>query len=181
MSSIEQRAEGSESEKKVVCEYRKTIEKELQDICNDVLELLDKYLIPSATSPENKVFYLKMKGDYYRYLSEIDPEHNKDNVTNAEGAYKSAFDISTEMQATNPIRLGLALNFSVFYYEILNSPDDACNLAKTALDKAIAELDTNNDDTADATLIMQLLKDNLTLWTSDNNRADEGKTGDGEK
>ena len=35
-----------------------------------------------------------------------------------------------ELASTHPIRLGLALNFSVFYYEILNSPDRACSLAK---------------------------------------------------
>lgn len=67
-----------------------------------------------------------------------------------------------------PYRLGLALNFSVFYYEILNSPERACRLAKAAFDDAIAELDTLSEDSyKDSTLIMQLLRDNLTLWTSD--------------
>ena len=68
------------------------------------------------------------------------------------------------MQPTHPIRLGLALNFSVFYYEILNSPERACHLAKQAFDDAIAELDSLNEDSyKDSTLIMQLLRDNLTV------------------
>ena len=74
----------------------------------------------------------------------------------------------TECPSKYPIRLGLALNFSVFYYEILNSPDRACRLAKAAFDDAIAELDTLSEESyKDSTLIMQLLRDNLTLWTSD--------------
>lgn len=73
-----------------------------------------------------------------------------------------------QLAPTNPIRLGLALNFSVFYYEVMNSPERACNLAKQAFDDAIAELDTLTEDSyKDSTLIMQLLRDNLTLWTSD--------------
>jgi len=92
-------------------------------------------------------------------------------------SYQEAFDIAkSKMQPTHPIRLGLALNFSVFYYEILNSPDRACHLAKQAFDDAIAELDTLNEDSyKDSTLIMQLLRDNLTLWTSDT--AGEGDDG----
>lgn len=84
-------------------------------------------------------------------------------------AYKAASDVAvTELPPTHPIRLGLALNFSVFYYEILNSPDRACHLAKQAFDDAIAELDTLSEESyKDSTLIMQLLRDNLTLWTSD--------------
>jgi len=55
----------------------------------------------------------------------------------------------------------------VFYYEILNSPDRACHLAKQAFDDAIAELDSLSEESyRDSTLIMQLLRDNLTLWTS---------------
>lgn len=67
------------------------------------------------------------------------------------------------------------MNFSVFYYEILNSPDRACHLAKQAFDDAIAELDSLSEESyRDSTLIMQLLRDNLTLWTSsDGNDADE--------
>jgi len=84
-------------------------------------------------------------------------------------AYKAASDIATgELPPTHPIRLGLALNFSVFYYEILNAPDRACQLAKSAFDDAIAELDSLSEESyRDSTLIMQLLRDNLTLWTTD--------------
>uniref|UniRef100_A0A2A4K754 14-3-3 domain-containing protein n=1 Tax=Heliothis virescens TaxID=7102 RepID=A0A2A4K754_HELVI len=90
-------------------------------------------------------------------------------VEDSQKAYQEAFDIAkAKMQPTHPIRLGLALNFSVFYYEIINSPARACHLAKQAFDDAIAELDTLNEDSyKDSTLIMQLLRDNLTLWTSD--------------
>lgn len=110
------------------------------------------------------------KGDYYRYLAEFATgSDRKEGAENSLVAYKAATDIAAvELQPTHPIRLGLALNFSVFYYEILNSPERACKLAKTAFDEAIAELDTLSEDSyKDSTLIMQLLRDNLTLWTSD--------------
>ncbi|KAM9344314.1 14-3-3 protein beta/alpha-1 [Pholidichthys leucotaenia] len=182
ISSIEQKTEGNDKKQQMAREYREKIECELDSICKDVLELLEKFLIPIASSPESKVFYLKMKGDYYRYLSEVAcGDSKKATVDKSQEAYQNAFDISTkEMQPTHPIRLGLALNFSVFYYEILNKPDKACNLAKAAFDEAIAELDTLNEDSyKDSTLIMQLLRDNLTLWTSET-QGDEGEAGEGE-
>merc|ERR1711872_711675 len=170
ISSIEQKTEGSERKQQMAKEYREKVEKELRDICNDVLALLDKFLIAKASNAESKVFYLKMKGDYYRYLAEVALGDAKTAVTeDSKRSYQEAFDISkAKMQPTHPIRLGLALNFSVFYYEILNSPDRACHLAKQAFDDAIAELDTLSEESyKDSTLIMQLLRDNLTLWTSD--------------
>lgn len=170
ISSIEQKTEGSERKQQMAKEYREKVESELRDICKDVLELLDQYLIPKASNAESKVFYLKMKGDYYRYLAEVAVGDSRTSVVDdSQKAYQDAYDISkAKMQPTHPIRLGLALNFSVFYYEILNSPEKACQLAKTAFDDAIAELDTLNEDSyKDSTLIMQLLRDNLTLWTSD--------------
>jgi 14-3-3 protein epsilon len=110
------------------------------------------------------------KGDYHRYLAEFATgEERKSAAERSLCAYKEASDIATrELPPTHPIRLGLALNFSVFYYEILISPDLACRLAKAAFDDAIAELDTLSEESyKDSTLIMQLLRDNLTLWTTD--------------
>jgi len=182
ISSIESKTDGSERKQAMAREYRTKVENELSDICNDVLALLDKYLIPKASNPESKVFYLKMKGDYYRYLAEVaSVSGDRTGVTEASmTAYKEAFDIAKkEMQPTHPIRLGLALNYSVFYYEITNSPDRACHLAKQAFDEAIAELDQLQEDSyKDSTLIMQLLRDNLTLWTSDT-QGDDNEQGDG--
>ncbi|ESO12112.1 hypothetical protein HELRODRAFT_153934 [Helobdella robusta] len=161
-------------------QYRHKVEKELKEICNDVLDVLHKHLIPSASSGESKVFYNKMKGDYYRYLAEFATESDRTEAAeNSLVAYKAASDIATsDLATTHPIRLGLALNFSVFYYEILNSPDRACQLAKKAFDDAIAELDTLSEESyKDSTLIMQLLRDNLTLWTSDMQGDEDKKDG----
>jgi len=180
ISSIEQKEENKGSEEKVdmIRKYRNTVEDELKDICGDILQVLDKHLIPAATQGESKVFYYKMKGDYHRYLAEFATGNDrKEAAENSLVAYKAASDIAmTELTPTHPIRLGLALNFSVFYYEILNSPDSACRLAKAAFDDAIAELDTLNEESyKDSTLIMQLLRDNLTLWTSDMQGEGEGE------
>lgn len=172
ISSIEQKEEnkGNDSHVQKIKQYRDKVEKELKDVCSDILDVLDKHLIPAASTSESKVFYYKMKGDYFRYLAEFATgDDRKEAAENSLTAYKAAsYTANTDLPPTHPIRLGLALNFSVFYYEILNSPDRACHLAKQAFDDAIAELDTLSEDSyKDSTLIMQLLRDNLTLWTSD--------------
>ena len=97
--------------------------------------LLDNHLIPATErsgNSESHVFYLKMKGDYYRYLAEVATgEQLDDYKEKASASYKDAQEASEQnMPTTHPIRLGLALNFSVFYYEILNDPEKACTLAK---------------------------------------------------
>ena len=172
ISSIEQKEEsrGNDDHVALIRDYRSKIETELSNICDGILKLLDSRLIPSACAGDSKVFYLKMKGDYHRYLAEFKTgAERKEAAESTLSAYKAAQDIANaELAPTHPIRLGLALNFSVFYYEILNSPDRACSLAKQAFDEAIAELDTLGEESyKDSTLIMQLLRDNLTLWTSD--------------
>lgn len=170
VSSIEQKeeAKGNESQVALIRDYRAKIETELTKICEDILGVLNDHLIGSAQTGESKVFYYKMKGDYHRYLAEFAVgEKRKKAADLSLEAYKAASDVAvTELPPTHPIRLGLALNFSVFYYEILNSPDRACHLAKQAFDDAVADLETLSEDSyKDSTLIMQLLRDNLTLWT----------------
>ncbi|KAK6921921.1 14-3-3 domain, partial [Dillenia turbinata] len=172
MSSIEQKEEskGNESNVKLIKGYCQKVEDELSKICGDILNIIDKHLIPSSGSHEATVFYYKMKGDYYRYLAEFKTDQErKEAAEQSLKGYEAASAIAnSELPSTHPIRLGLALNFSVFYYEIMNSPERACHLAKQAFDEAIAELDTLSEESyKDSTLIMQLLRDNLTLWTSD--------------
>lgn len=215
LSSIEVKKskEGSNKEE-LPRKYREKIEDELCTVCKEVLNLLKDYLLPAADESaktafqksddislfvESKVFYLKMQGDYYRYLAEVAHDERELHAKSSEDAYDAAFRTACNgialdddqqvvtcstpgtglMKPTHPIRLGLALNFSVFYYEIKNKHTKACELAKDAFDKAIAELDTLNEDSyKDSTLIMQLLRDNLTLWTSDNTANDSAGSGD---
>ncbi|KAJ8424671.1 hypothetical protein Cgig2_014143 [Carnegiea gigantea] len=172
ISSIEQKEASRRNDVHVhlVKTYQRKVESELSELCASLLKLLDSHLLPSATSGESRVFYLKMKGDYHRYLAEFMVGDDRKKATeDSLLAYKTAQDIAVaDLAPTHPIRLGLALNFSVFYYEILNSTEKACIMAKQAFDEAVTELDTLGEETyKDSTLIMQLLRDNLTLWTSD--------------
>jgi len=159
----------------LVVTYKKQVEHELDTICKDVLDLLSSVLVPYSKDKGNEaeVFYLKMTGDYYRYLAEFVADKGYD-LQSAE-KYQAALQVAEKtLPPTHPIRLGLALNYSVCHYEVLKKPKEACELAKRAFDEAISKLDQLDEASyKDSTLIMQLLRDNLTLWTSDQN-ADGG-------
>jgi len=167
----------------ILTKYQKQVESELDKICQEVLQILKQLSVQNNVKLEEEnddttqnelnecqVFYLKMIGDYYRYLTEAfkDNEEYKENCSKN---YAEAMELAKKtLEPTHPTRLGLALNFSVCYYEILSQKDEACKLAKTAFDEAIEKLDSLNDASyKDSTLIMQLLRDNLTIW----NQADE--------
>lgn len=183
ISSIENKAaekgDGQGLAASLAKDYREEIEKELEDRCGEVLELISDHLLKTVAETQNpveaKVFYLKMKGDYYRYLVEVTTGEKRDGLAKqSKDAYSSATDEANELPSTHPIKLGLALNFSVFHYEIMNDGNLACELAKKAFDDAIAELDHLKEDSyKDSTLIMQLLRDNLTLWTSETDQGND--------
>lgn len=155
----------------IIKEARFKVEAELDKICTDILYLLDNYLLNKANlDAESSVFYYKMKGDYYRYICEYSVDQkNAESVELARQAYVDAENIAFEnLSCTHPIRLGLVLNYSVFLYEIIGSIKNAIEEAKNAFEAALVEFDQVNEDTyKDSTLIMQLLRDNMTLWTSD--------------
>nr|CAD1843244.1 unnamed protein product [Ananas comosus var. bracteatus] len=187
LSSIEQKeeAKGNEQHVRKIKEYRQKVESELSNICDDIMTVIDEHLIPSSTAVESSVFYYKMKGDYYRYMAEFKTGTERKEA--AEQSLKAYEHGRGRSLSHTPNQIGFGFEFSVFYYEIMNSPERACHLAKQAFDEAISELDTLSEESyKDSTLIMQLLRDNLTLWTSDipedgeEARESTGKTGGAE-
>lgn len=110
------------------------------------------------------------KGDYCRYLTEVaGGDGKREAAEQSLKAYQMACSVAREqLPPTHPVRLGLALNFSVFYYEVLGSPERACTMAKTAFDAAAGDLSRlEGESYKDTTLIMQLLRDNHKLWAAD--------------
>merc|ERR1712232_864787 len=133
-----EKTKGDEENAKFAKEYCGKVEKELDSICGTILELLNGNLLAKASSDESKVFYHKMKADYYRYIAEFKTDDKKKEAAeNARKAYDDASNIaSAGLPVTHPIRLGLALNFSVFQYEVLGNPEEACKMARTAFENA---------------------------------------------
>ena len=152
-------------------EYKVKVQKELEDLCNKINATIDSSLLPKATTDEAKVFYHKMKGDYYRYIAEnIDGDLKKKYSDLRLASYNAALEASKGIDYKNPIKLGLALNLSVFYYEVVSNRDEACKLAKETLDKskeALQGVDEEEDEVKDAMSIVNLLQENLEMWNAE--------------
>ena len=152
-------------------EYKKKVQDELTKTCKAVLATTDAELLKKAEDDEAKVFYAKMKGDYNRYIAEYAEGSLKKEVSDgALAAYNQANDFAKSLKVLNPIKLGLSLNFSVFYYEVMNDHKKAIEIAKSAVDEAEKELpniDEDADENRDTVSIFNLLKENLDMWTSE--------------
>ena len=151
--------------------YKEKVEAELRSYCREILRIIDSELIPKTESNEGKVFFIKMKGDYYRYICEFALGQYKDESSkNAQECYQQALNIAEEsLDSTHPSRIGLALNYSVFNYEILGQHEDAIKIAQKAFDQGIENLENLTDEQAykESTMILQLLRDNISLWNSE--------------
>jgi len=154
--------------------YKTKIEDELTKDCQNIIDIIKSDAMKKQGDTEGKAFFLKMIGDYYRYMAE---SAKGDKLAQAkDGAlanYKEADTVAKELQACNPIKLGLALNFSVFYYEVMQDSKMACQLAETSLQEAMGKIDDVDEETfRDAKSIIELLKENLTLWKEEEEGGD---------
>ena len=181
---VQNQPNANPEELQMIREHRKLIEQEIEALCNEVLKVVDEILLPNSHSAINKVFFHKMKADYLRYLLEIQSGDVRKDVTTAKAleSYSTASSVaSTDLKASDPVRLGVALNFSVFYHEILHSYELACDIAKKAFDAALIDLNSTADDwNKETTTIMHLIKENLTLWMSTDIDPNEYDQGEGE-
>ena len=126
--------------------------------------MINTKVLNKDTESEAKAFFVKMVGDYYRYIAENAKDAKLEEVKQkALKAYEDANGIT--LPPCNPIKLGLALNFSVFHYEVMKNHKQACDIADKSLQEALDKIDElEEDDFRDAKSIIELLKENLTLW-----------------
>jgi len=160
-----------------LAQYKGGIEEQLTNDCKKIITMIQEKVLAKQCEGEPKAFFVKMVGDYYRYISENAKDQLLEDVKQkALEAYQQANEIT--LPPCNPIKLGLALNFSVFHYEVMKNHKAACELADQALQDALEKIDElQEDDFRDAKSIIELLKENLTLWKEeeegDDNQIDD--------
>ncbi|KAH0853643.1 hypothetical protein HID58_003239 [Brassica napus] len=170
LSSIEEKedSKGNKQNVKLINKKLEIVKHEFFSVCNDILSLIDSHLIPSTTNVESTVYYYAMKANYFRYMAEFGSDAEREGAAdNSLEAYKIAMETAEGgLSPTNMVRLGLALNFSIFNYGILKSTESACKLAKKAYDEAISELDgADKQSYEDTMFIVEILRDNISVWT----------------
>jgi len=157
-------------------EDKRSLQRWIDSICDSVLSLINLRILPkeksrrcendaqAKSSIEALTWYHKMIGDYERYKAELRPGESSKKALQA---YKKATKIAKPLPDTNTTKLGLALNYSVYLYHIKNRTEEAVDIAIDAFDNASKDLGTlNENELKDTSVMMQLIQDNLTLWTS---------------
>lgn len=129
----------TEGQKELTKNYKSKVEAELAEICRAAVEMVDR-LLPGAGTPGDKAFYLKMKADYFRYRAAASSEDNNYHafLQDADAAYREAINQASSLHAAAPIRLQVALNYSVFQKEVLQQTAEATNTAMGAISEAQA-------------------------------------------
>ena len=146
------------------------IESEINSILNLTLELIDTQILPNSKKIEAQVFYHRLKADLLRYKAEVSYAEEKDLILDlTEQSYNEAYMLSEEdLPISSIVRVGLALNFSLFYYNHRDMSEEAIIIAKTCFEEACKVVDEIDEiEGKDYILLVQLLKENIVFWTSE--------------
>ena len=175
ISSIQQNSK-YEKYASVLQTYKTKIEENLFSNCDSIIAIIKNDVLTKAEEAEAKAFFLKMIGDYCRYIAENAKGDRLEKCKEeALSSYKSSTELAiSDLGACNAIRLGLALNFSVFHYEVLSDVKKAVELGEKALQDALDALDDCDEETfRNAQSIIELLKENLSLWKEEDGQVDD--------
>lgn len=170
VSSIVERGNQSARCVAAATAYRNKIAAEIEAICDEYLAILRQILLPRAPDMNERVFFTKCISDYHRYKSEVarTPESRREEGRLSAAAMEASYRLLGELSPVDPIRVGMALSQATFMYEILGEKALALRIARRTFNAAIAHLDDLPEETyRDVTLLMQLLRDNITAWTSE--------------
>jgi 14-3-3 protein epsilon len=137
-------------------------------LSNTLLELIDVVLLPVTTDTIGVIFFAKLKGDYYRYLAEVKPEGDG-NSGRAKSCYEAALRaVTDEVRTADPVYLALMLNYCVFQYEFLDLKEESIERADMTFNDGVKGLEELEEgDYATATMMLQLLRDNISVWRED--------------
>ena len=174
LSSMERKKKKKKSKQVIyIQEIKNHIEKEIRNVVENVHNLIDKYLINNCVDNESKIFYMRLKADHYRYLCEISKE--KDLLEKTEKIYKEAYNMSMkELPHINNERIGVCLNFALFYYEIKGDKKEGYRIAKNCFEESMKYLEElEKFKSKDALMLIQLLKENLIFWSSEMNEDEQ--------
>ncbi|XWW92373.1 hypothetical protein V2A60_000296 [Cordyceps javanica] len=168
MSTVEQDEKEKGGDRiRLVEEARKGVEAELEELCDEVIDLVDNKVSPNATTDETRLFCLKMKGDYNRYIAECTTEDKCTVRTEmASSAYGDAVKFAQDrLDAGNSCRMSIIVNAAVFYHDFMNMQTHAIELTESELRKAEETLSDSSDE--DVKAIMGIFRANLQLWKDD--------------
>jgi 14-3-3 protein epsilon len=171
VTAIIEHEEGRGNQQRVehLITYKSTLLSELEKYYGELIVLIDTSLLPAAKYGEDRVFYEKLKADYYRYLCEwtVDPKKTE-YAKQAKQLYEHALEIAKgQLYPVRGTSLGLILNYSVFLYEITGQRQEAIQLAEKTYNEFRTRVDESSDDNREGRLILGIMRDNVALWTQD--------------
>jgi len=161
---------GRVNESSMVESYSSKVEAELLSICETVSLMLSSKLVPYATEGEPMVFYLKMKADYNRYMAEFESGTHKIKAVDAaaQDYIKASGEAEKHLLNSHPVRLSLALNYSIFQHEVLEDHKAAIETARKAREAAAIEVLRMPVETQrEAAHSLNLLQENINLWVAE--------------